>query len=292
MSPIASTLLFGVLAALVCLVTLMGLRYAAGFTRSHSPLAAAFAAGLLLTLAIAHLIPEAVAGWAYAPVLIAAGFALGFVIQRGVKAGTGGGATAAALGPVIAIAIHAVLDGAIYAIVLSGETATGFGAAAGLLLHKPADAAICFVLLQRAGYSDRNAFVYALLAAGATSLFGAAAFAPFAGSLPAPLLAALLAFVAGILLNVALTHLAGYARQGGLARATPMVALGALAAMGMSAAHHHGHDHDDHRHDIAHHHHDHEAAEQARLRPDFSLIAPAHALDRTPPVRTANGDLQ
>ena len=258
MTPFAAIVISGLAAAGLAALTLVGVRFASDFTRAHSPLVAAFAAGLLLTIAALHLIPEAAGALSFAPVLIALGFGLGMAIQRGVRVATRSRLAAISIGPVIAIALHAAMDGVIYAIALSGDAFSGLTAVLGLMLHKPAEAVICFVLLQRAGFSDARAFGFAFIGAGLTTLLTAALTAPVAGLLSPVLLAALLALVAGILLHVALTHLFGFAREGGLARATPAVALGVLVAAGLSAAHDHGHahpglaaDHEDHDHAAA-----------------------------------------
>lgn len=264
MTPLAATLISGLAAAGLAALTLIGVRFASDFTRAHSPLVAAFAAGLLLTIAAVHLIPEAVGAMPAAPLLIAAGFGAGMAIQRAVRVATRSRLAAVSIGPVIAIALHAAMDGIIYAIALSGDMASGLTAVLGLMLHKPAEAVICFVLLQRAGFSDARAFGFAFIGAGLTTLATASLTAPMAGLLSPVLLAGLLALVAGILLHVALTHLFGFAREGGLAKATPAVALGVLVAAGLNAAHDHGHDHSG----LAAEHDDHDHAAAPDFRPE------------------------
>ena len=260
MSPALYTLVFALLSAGVVLATLGGLRVAAGFTRAHSPLLAAFSAGLLLTIAVLHLIPEAMEGSRFALWMVAAGLAAGFVLQRTVRRFAGDADKAVAMAPVFAIAIHAALDGMTYSIVFASDSFSGFAAGAGLLLHKPADAAVCFILLQRAGLSDGRAMLWSFLAAGVSTLIFAGATAPMAGALSPSLVAGLLGLAAGVMIHVSAAHLLARARSGELRRAVPMVVLGAVAATGLTAAHRAGHDHHAHDHHHIHHHHDDDVA--------------------------------
>ncbi len=275
LSPALFTIIFAMLALGVVAATLVGMRFAAGFTRAHSPLMAAFAAGLLLTIAVLHLIPEALEGSDIALWMVTAGLGVGFVLHRCVRRFAGDADRAAAMAPVFAIAIHAALDGLTYTIAFASDAFSGLATGAGLLLHKPADAAVCFILLQRAGLGDTRAALWSLAAAGVSTLVFAAATAPFASMLSPVLVASLLGLAAGVMIHVSAVHLLSHARSGGLRRAVPMVVLGAVAATGLTAAHraghdHHGHHHHGHGHD--HHHHAHD--DVAMTLPNFGPLSP------------------
>lgn len=255
MDSVTLTLVFALLAAGVVLLTLAGMRFAARYTRAHSPLLAAFSAGLLLTIAVLHLIPESLAGSPIAVWMIGGGLVLGLVLRRAAGLFTPDRESAAALAPVLAIALHASFDGLTYTIAFASDSFSGLAAGAGLLLHKPADAAVCFILLQRAGVSDGRAALWSFLAAGASTLLFAGVTAPFAGALSPALVAGLLGLAAGVLIHVSAAHLLVHARTGGLRRAVPMVVLGIVAATGLTAAHRAGHDHHHHAHEHDHDHH-------------------------------------
>lgn len=273
MSPALLTFVFALLATGVVIAALLGLRFAAGFTRAHSPLMAAFAAGLLLTIAVLHLIPEAMEGSSIALWMVAAGLGLGFVLHRTVRRFAGDADRAAAMAPVFAIAIHAALDGLTYTIAFASDSFSGLAAGAGLLLHKPADAAVCFILLQRAGLSDGRAMLWSFIAAGLSTLLFATGTAPFAGALSPALVAALLGLAAGVMIHVSAAHLFSHARSGGLRRAAPMVVLGIVAATGLTAAHRAGHDHHGHHHHHHDHEHDHHGSDElAWLSPHFGPV--------------------
>lgn len=239
MSVLLSASIFGLIAAAISLVALIGVRLAARFTRAQAPLFAAFAAGLVIAMAILHLMPEALVMTDRAPLLVLAGFGAGFLLQRGIEAvpGTEGGkgpGLAFALAPVFAIALHSTIDGVVYAVTFSVDFFTGITAALGLAVHEFPEAIICFVLLQRAGLSDGKAFVWAFIAAGSTTLIAAVLAAPIASGLPDAALGDVFAVVAGIMLHVGATHLLSHAGEAGWARATPVVILGAAAALAIT----------------------------------------------------------
>lgn len=267
MSPSLSALVFGLVAAgAVGLAVLLALR-GAGFTRQHSPLFAAFAGGLVVTLAVVELIPSALSAGGHAPWLVLAGFAGGFVLQgltggsavASVSAGPGSArARAAALAAVGALAIHSALDGVIFAVTHALEPALAATAGVGLVAHQLPVAVVCFILLQRAGLGDRLAAWLAFTAAGLTMLAAAVATAPFAAALDTGPLTILMALVAGLLLHVGAAHLLSEALAAGLLRGGGAVFAGAGAAAVMLMGHdhaHHGPAHHDHaRHDHAHDH--------------------------------------
>lgn len=263
MSPVLSAILFGLAAAGVSALSLLMVRRAAGFTRANAPLFAAFAGGVVITIAVVHLIPEAMVMAEGAPWLVLGGFAFGFVLHGLIGAGahvTGagpgrGGVRVSALAPVAAIALHSALDGTVYAVTFAVDPFTGISAATGLLIHEFPEALICFVLLQRAGVSDRMSLVFAFLASGLTTLVAASAAAPFAGGLDEAALGVLFALVAGVLLHVGAAHLLHEASDAGALRGGAAVFAGAGVAAAMTLAHsgEHAHipgDHDGRGHDM------------------------------------------
>jgi ZIP family zinc transporter len=252
LSPVLSAIVFGLAAALVSGLTLLLARRAAGFTRANAPLFAAFAGGVVITIAVIHLIPEAMVMAEGAPWLVLAGFGFGFVLHGVVGAGAHASGTltrAGALAPVIAIALHSALDGTVYAVTFAVDPFTGISTATGLIIHEFPEALICFVLLQRAGISDKASLVLAFLASGATTLVAATAAAPFAGGLDEASLGILFALVAGVLLHVGAAHLLHEASEAGAVRGAAAVFAGAGVAAAMTLAHAGGHAHVPEDHD-------------------------------------------
>jgi len=256
LTPIAATLLFGALAALVAGLALVLVRTASGFTRKNAPLLAAFAGGIVITMALVKLLPEALELSDRAPWLVLAGFAFGFVLHA-VAGAAGHGAPATALrrasfAAVGAVALHSVLDGLVYAVSFQVDPAIGFSAASGLVLHEFPEALICFVLLQRAGVGDRAALIGAFLASGATTFAAAAIAGPQTSALDAETLGVLFAFVAGLLLHTGAAHLLHEAGEAGPIKGGAAVFAGAGIAALMTLSHGpHVHEDPSHDHDHA-----------------------------------------
>ncbi|MGX6648743.1 ZIP family metal transporter [Maricaulaceae bacterium MS644] len=257
MSPIAATILFGVLAALVAGAALTLVRTASGFTRANAPILAAFAGGIVITMALVMLLPEALVLSDSAPWLVLAGFAGGFVLH-GLASVAGHShspaphadlhtdhghdhraalARRASLAPVFAIALHSALDGLVYAVSFEVDPVIGLSAASGLVLHEFPEALICFVLLQRAGLSDRGAAIAAFLASGVTTLVSAAIAAPYASGLDPATLGALFAIVAGLLLHTGAAHLLHEAESAGAVKGGAAVFAGAGVAAALTFFH-------------------------------------------------------
>ena len=265
MSPAIYASLLGLAAAVVAGVAIILVQTASGLTRRNAPVFAAFAGGVVISLALLHLIPEAMVMVDHAPWLVLAGFGTGFVLHgllgggaHSHAPGPSSGVKISALAPVIAIALHSALDGSIYAVTFAIDTFTGLSTAIGLIIHEFPEALICFVLLQRAGFGDRSSAVLAFVASGLTTLGFAVGTAPFAGSLDESTLGLLFAFLAGVLLHVGAAHLLHEAHEAGAIKGVLAVLAGGGVAVGMtlshSGHHHHGHSHDiDHGHGAGHH---------------------------------------
>ncbi len=285
-----SAIAFGLIAAGVALLALLLVQHAAGFTRRNGPVAAAFAGGLVITIAVTHLIPEALTMTSNAPWLVLLGFGFGFVVHSLIGAGAHEHAhdhdhppsaktinPASAIAPVVAIAMHSALDGLIYSVTFAVNVETALIAASGLIIHEFPEALICFVLLQRAGLSNGKAAVFAFLASGATTFGAAAISAPFANFLDPETLGLLFAVVAGLLLHVGAAHLIHEAGEAGAVRGGTSVFAGAAVAAVMALAHGASHDHeahalgphDDHeQHDPEHANHGHADHENAAISDD------------------------
>ncbi|MFP4519981.1 MAG: ZIP family metal transporter [Oceanicaulis sp.] len=252
MTPIATTLLFGALAALMSGLALFLMRFASGFTRANAPLLAAFAGGIVVTMALVKLLPEALHLSEQAPWLVLAGFGFGFVLHALAGAAGHGkpdmAVRRASLAAAAAVSLHSVLDGLVYAVSFEVDPVIGLSAASGLVLHEFPEALICFVLLQRAGAGDRTALIGAFIASGFTTLASAALAAPYTGALEPQTLGALFAVVAGLLLHTGAAHLLHEAGAAGPFRGGAAVFAGAglAAAMTLFHAPHGGagHDHD------------------------------------------------
>jgi len=276
-TSILPSLAFGLAAAGAGALALVMVRFAAGFTRARAPLFAAFAGGVVITVALAHLIPEAVAASPHAPWLVLAGFAGGFVLH-GLASGAAHGPdvrSRAALAAVFAIGLHSTLDGLVFSVTYTVDPFIGVNTAMGLVLHEFPETVICFVLLQRAGFSDRMSMVLAFMTAGATTLTAAVISAPFANALDPVLLGSLFAVVAGLLLHVGAAHLISEASEAGFLRGGAAVFAGSGVAALMAMTHTpHLHEDGDHAHAMQPGH-THETAARSSHHFDFRPVSDA-----------------
>ncbi len=198
---------------LACGVTTFGIH----LISRHEPWARArsvhfigFAGGMLLTVSLLHIIPKAIGQTAAAPALLLAGFLVLYLLNGLLRVFLCKGENEAApigLVPMLGIGLHSFIDGFIYSVVFSVSLFTGVLAAVGMVLHELPEGIVVYVALQRGRYEGRRAWVYAFLAAGATTPLGALLAYPIVKDLSGAVLGGMLAVSAGALLYVAASHL-------------------------------------------------------------------------------------
>lgn len=214
--------------------------------RAARPLSIA-AGGMLVTLLALHIWPEALAGMKSAWLFMLAGAALGIGLQAGLRglsmmavpvtqaAGGPAGVRAPvgpgvmlALAPLMAIALHSLVDGMVYGLAFTGGQAAGLYAASALILHEVPEAFVAFALASAAGMAVRQAALAALVAAALTTPLGAALSVLALDGASGAVLPALFALSAGLLTYVAFGPLLSplYRREGGPSRGG-LVSLGA-----------------------------------------------------------------
>lgn len=259
-SEIQAPLFFGLVAAFVTSVGLIAVAQRAAWTARHSNLFGLAAGGMLVTFTLLHIAPQAFARTPSAPVWLLTGFLCGLLLNhltRALPRATGpGDQPIDALTPVLAIAIHSFIDGIIYAVTFAASFASGVYTALALILHEFPEGVIAFAILRKSGIRSRVAFLWAFLAAAATTPLGVIMSSPVMHTLGDDTIGQLYALSAGLLIYVATGPLLAPARD-----ETPMRGLGAIAsgvviAIGLTllpvthAGHDHGHGdpHDDHDH--------------------------------------------
>jgi ZIP family zinc transporter/zinc and cadmium transporter len=107
----------------------------------------------------------------------------------------------------LGIGLHSFIDGFIYSITFSVSIFTGALAATGMVLHEFPEGIITYLLLLRAGFSEKTAFLLAFFAAALTTPLGMLVSYPFISQIDKPLLGILLSLSAGALVYVGATHL-------------------------------------------------------------------------------------
>lgn len=247
---------FGVLAALVTMLGLAAVATRSEWSARQSGLFALSAAGMLITISLLHIVPEALAALPGAGQFVLGGFFGGLLLTFAMRTffpEHAGNARALAFTPLLAVAVHSFFDGVIYSVSFAASFQSGVYAALGLILHEFAEGIIAFAILARHGFRVKEALFWAFLAAGATTPLGALVSGLFVNSLGAETIAALYAVSAGLLIYVAtgpmmqpLTEVSP-ARGLGALGAGVVFALAVLAlpihGEGVLDNHDHGHDH-------------------------------------------------
>lgn len=215
-------------------------RYEAWALRNASYFAC-FAAGVLVSVSLLHLVPKAIALSAGAPVFILGGYLLMHLFNRFITAFVcDRPATedyALGLVPMLGIGLHSFIDGIVYTVTFSVSAFTGVLVSIGMVLHEFPEGVFTYVLLRKGGLRERAALWAAVFAAALTTPLGTAVSFPIISRIDQPVLAALLALSAGALIYVGASHLLPAAERE--PRRYNLLALGAgvLVALGIIATH-------------------------------------------------------
>lgn len=199
------------LAALVTTIGIYVIRRYEQWGRENSIYFICFAAGVLISVSFLHIVPKAFSMNGNAPVYLFAGYISLHLFNRFINAFVcdKGSDEEYAIGlvPMLGIGFHSFIDGFIYSITFTVSIFTGFLAATGMVLHEFPEGIITYLLLIRAGFSEKVSFFLAFLAAAVTTPLGMLVSYPFIRRISPSFLGALLAFSAGALLYVGATHL-------------------------------------------------------------------------------------
>ncbi len=256
-------LFFGLIAAFVTTLGLIAVALRSDWSLRYANLFGLAAAGMLTAMAFLHILPEAFALSSGAPIWLTFGFFGGLVMHYVIRSvfpeRKDSTLPSEAITPIVAIACHSFIDGIVYSVTFAASFSAGVFAAVGLILHEFPEGVIAFAILRRHGVSNRSAFLWAFLAAAATTPFGVLVSGPFMFGLGEETRGALFALSAGLLLFVAtgplMAPLKEVAPARGLASLTAGVAIAVLLLIAPIPGH--DHDHLGHAHDDSHAGHDH-----------------------------------
>lgn len=171
-----------------------------------------FAAGLLITVPLVLVFPEAVEKNSSAGSAALVGFLFMFLSNRIIQHKTRQKTLAFGITAVEGIAIHSFIDGLIYTVTFSSSIFTGFLAGIGLVVHEFAEGVITFSVLIEGGFKSRRAFWFAFLMSGLTTPLGALIAYPIVSKLNPAVLGLSLGFVVGVLIYLSASHLLPEAR--------------------------------------------------------------------------------
>jgi zinc transporter ZupT len=225
------------LAAAVTTGGIIAVRRYESWARQNTTYFACFAAGVLITVSFLHIVPSSFDMTPQAPAYLLAGYLLMHLFNRFLtvyvcdKPETA--EYAIGLVPLIAIGFHSFLDGIIYSISFTVSLLTGTLAALGMVLHEFPEGIMTYTLLVRGGFSGRQSFTLAFLAAGLTTPVGTLTSYPLISQISAPVLGILLAISAGALIYVGATHLLPLAETEPRRFSLAAVAAGVVVALGI-----------------------------------------------------------
>lgn len=199
------------LAALVTALGIYTIRHFKHWGEKNSIYFICFAAGVLISVSFLHIIPKSFEMNPDAPMFLLIGFLSMYFFNRFITAFVCDKKSksnyAIGLTPMLGIGLHSFIDGFIYSITFSVSIFTGALAATGMVLHEFPEGIITYLLLLRAGFSEKKAFLLAFISAALTTPLGMLVSYPFISQIDKPLLGILLSISAGALVYVGATHL-------------------------------------------------------------------------------------
>lgn len=167
-----------------------------------------FAAGMLLTVSLVHLVPESLDLLPSSALFLLPGFLVVYLSHHFLRQSNDHvRRNASAIIPLIGIGFHSLVDGLIYAVTFEVSIFTGALAAVGMIMHEFPEGVFTYVLLQRGGFSRGWSILYAFLVAALSTPLGTLISYPFVRRIDDTVLGALLAFSAGVLVYVGASHL-------------------------------------------------------------------------------------
>jgi zinc transporter ZupT len=199
---------------LACLVTTAGIyviNHFADWGNRNVSHFMSFAAGVLITVSLMHILPEAYEMNPLSPVFVLIGFMSLYISNRILDRyrfeKDHEKHLSIGIIPMIGIGIHSFIDGVIYTVTFNVSIFTGILAAIGMVLHEFPEGIITFLLLDRSGFSRKKAITWSLIASAFSTPLGTLISFPFIHRIDRSILGLMLAFSAGALLYVGATHL-------------------------------------------------------------------------------------
>ena len=184
---------------------------AASMARRVANLAGMAGGVIILLVAVFHLAPEAFAAGGAQRIFLFAGAALGVVLELLFRVRSDPAPATVRLGAwlgVLLLAIHSMLDGAVYTAVIAHADGAGLAASFGLILHEAPEGVVATMLALQAGLRPASAAGVAIAASSLTTPAGWA-LAHVIGDSAQGAMQAMFAASAGLLLYVGWHLVAG-----------------------------------------------------------------------------------
>lgn len=240
------------LAAAVTTAGIFLIRRHEAWGRQNTVYFISFAAGVLVSAALLHLIPESLAMNPSTPVFMLTGYFLMHLYNRFIQGYTCEHADcdpedphvahhhdyALGLVPLLGIGLHSLVDGFIYSVTYTVSTFTGILTTVGMILHEFPEGIVTYLLLRESGFTERRSLVLAFIAAALTTPMGMLLSFPFVGQTSDSILGLLLALSAGALIYVGATHLLPHSEREHRRYTEFALAAGILTAIAVIALRH------------------------------------------------------
>jgi zinc and cadmium transporter len=212
--PISTFAIVLLASVLACFVTTIGIITISKYEKwgnQNVVYFMSFAAGLLISVSFIHIIPESFGMNDSAPIYLLIGYMGLYLFNRFMTAFVCNArdCTDLSIGiiPMLGIGLHSFIDGIIYSVTFNVSVFTGALAAIGMVLHEFPEGIVTFLLLKRAGFSQKKSALYAFLAAAISTPLGTVVSFPFISKIDRATLGNLLAVSAGALVYVGASHL-------------------------------------------------------------------------------------
>jgi zinc and cadmium transporter len=199
---------------MACIVTTIGIYIIARYEQwgnKNVVYFMSFAAGVLISVSFIHIIPKSFGMNDTAPIYLLVGYMGLYLFNRFLTVFVCNERECNTLSigviPMLGIGLHSFIDGIIYSVTFNVSIFTGAMAAIGMVLHEFPEGIVTFLLLERAGFSQRRSAIYAFLAAALSTPLGALIAYPFISRIDRATLGLLLAASAGALVYVGASHL-------------------------------------------------------------------------------------
>ena len=120
-----------------------------------------FAAGVLISVSLLHVLPKALEMNGRAGISALVGFMFLFFSNRLIDEYTEGRGTAFGAVAALGIGIHSFIDGVVYAVTFQASVIMGLLAALGMVVHEFSEGVITFLVLQETEIKKRLILIYA-----------------------------------------------------------------------------------------------------------------------------------
>jgi zinc and cadmium transporter len=237
LTAFANVLVFSSVAGAATMVGIAMVLAAGRWTEKYSGYIVSAAAGFLVAITAAHVLPEALELNGFAPLWFVAGFVVFFAAEHVITIHACGhkecdhegmGLVAAA-----GIGLHSLFDGVAIGVGFEVDFSLGMLTASAVILHELPEGVFTYAILINSGADKRKSIIYSILVAVATPIGAVLTFLLFRQWVNEAVLGALLGLVGGTFIYIGASDLTPEAHRGRSAANIVMLVLGAAGAIGL-----------------------------------------------------------